>query len=387
MAGLYIHIPFCRQACRYCDFFFTVSLKYRDAFVEALCAEIQQRKNDIQGELIETIYLGGGTPSVLSSQHLSDIMNSISKHHTLSLDPEISIEVNPDDLSGEYLDTLRAKGFNRLSIGVQSFREEDLQLMRRSHTAIQAIDCLENAKEKGFKNINMDLIYGLPDLTPEHWKENLETTLSLPVNHISAYHLSYERGTVFHHWKKKGRIRELPEELSVDQYKLLRELTSEEGFEHYEISNFAKKGYRSKHNSTYWKGKKYIGLGPSAHSYNGTERRWNNASLKEYFQKEEDRQPYFEIENLSLKDQYHDYLLTSLRTIEGADLSFVERMFGIKVCRLLQDLAEKYISTGEMFIANGILAMTPEGWLRSDLILKELLLPESYIIPGQQPLK
>jgi oxygen-independent coproporphyrinogen-3 oxidase len=254
MAGLYIHIPFCRQACRYCDFFFTVSLKYRDEYIEALLIELHHRRNELEGETIETIYLGGGTPSVLTSKHLSEIMNSITKYYSVSSDPELSIEANPDDLSGEYLEMLREKGFNRLSIGVQSFREEDLQLMRRSHSAKQSSECMFTAYEKGFHNINMDLIYGLPDLTLEQWEKNLQKALKQPIQHISAYHLTYEPGTVFHHWKKKGKITEAPEKISLEQYEKLRELTGLQGFEHYEISNFAKEGFRSKHNTTYWKG-------------------------------------------------------------------------------------------------------------------------------------
>jgi oxygen-independent coproporphyrinogen-3 oxidase len=385
MAGLYIHIPFCRQACRYCDFFFAVSLKYRDEFIEALLIELSQRKNDFRGETIETIYLGGGTPSVLTSKHLTEIMNSITKHYSVSSDPEISIEANPDDLSGEYLEMLSEKGFNRLSIGVQSFREEDLQVMRRSHTAKQASESMATAREKGFHNINMDLIYGLPGLTLKQWEENLQTALLQPIHHISAYHLTYEPGTVFHHWKKKGKIAEAPEKLSLEQYEMLRELTGSQGFEHYEISNFAIQGFRSKHNTTYWKGKNYLGFGPSAHSYNGRERQWNLSSLKGYIENSRNGSPIFETEVLSQKDKYHDYLLTSLRTIEGANFAFIETTFGKAVSMILLEKAQKFISSREMSFENGILAMTPEGWMRSDLILEEFLLSNDHIIQVQQP--
>lgn len=385
MAGLYIHIPFCRQACRYCDFFFTVSLKYRDEFIESLLTEIYERKTELQGETIETVYLGGGTPSVLTAEHLSKIINSISKHYSLSPSPELSIEANPDDLSADYLEMLKESGFNRLSIGVQSFREEDLVLMRRSHTADQASKAMNVACDKGFHNINMDLIYGLPNLTLSQWEINLRTALKQPVQHISAYHLTYEQGTVFHHWIKKGKIKELPEQLSLDQYGLLRNLTGEEGYEHYEISNFAKTGFRSKHNSTYWNGKNYMGFGPSAHSYNGSERKWNAASLKAYIEKINNGLPVFESEPLSLRDKYHDYLLTSLRTVEGANLNFIESVFGKSISEYLKQKAQKFISSQEMFIERGKLSMTPQGWLRSDLILEQFLLPEKFILPGQQP--
>lgn len=385
MAGLYIHIPFCRQACRYCDFFFTVSLKYRDDFIKALLSEIYQRRNDLQDETIETIYLGGGTPSVLTSNHLSEIMNSITKHYSISSNPEISIEANPDDLSEDYLEVLHEKGFNRLSIGVQSFREEDLQLMRRSHTAKQASECFARAQGKGFHNISMDLIYGLPNLTLQQWEDNLLTALKQAIQHISAYHLTYEPGTVFHHWKKKGKIAEVPEKLSLKQYEMLREYTAYRGFEHYEISNFALKGFRSKHNSTYWKGQKYLGFGPSAHSYNGRERKWNLSTLSGYIESSRKGGPGFETEVLTLKDKYHDYLLTSLRTLEGANLSFIESSFGKAVGMILLEKAQKFISSKEMKNENGILAMTPSGWLRSDLILEEFLLSEDYVIQVPPP--
>jgi len=387
MAGIYIHIPFCRQACRYCDFYFSISLKYRDAFVEAVLKEITTRRGYLQNEQISTIYLGGGTPSVLTEQHISTIMNSIKATYSISESPEITIEANPDDLTKEYLEMLKQSGFNRLSIGVQSFREKDLELMRRSHSARQAIDCMDHAQAKGFDNINMDLIYGLPDLSLNDWENNLLNAMKQPVQHISAYHLTYESGTVFHHWKKQGKLIELTEQLSVEQYELLREITGKSNFEHYEISNFAKEGFRSKHNTIYWKGNKYFGFGPSAHSYNGKDRQWNNSSLKTYIEKIQDGESYYETEKLTIKEKYHDYLLTSLRTAEGADLKFIQQKFGTLIYDRFIEKAHRFILGGEMVREKERLKMTENGWLRSDLIVEKFMLSEDFIIPGQQPLK
>ena len=374
MAGLYIHVPFCRQACRYCDFYFTVSLKYRNEFVSALLKEISFRKNIIIKETISTIYLGGGTPSVLSKYLLQRIMGRVVQDYSIDGDAEITIEANPDDLTEDYLDFLRGEGFNRLSIGIQSFQEKDLELMRRSHSTKQAKESLRLAQSKGFENISIDLIYGLPGLSLSEWEENVRIAIEQPVTHISAYHLTYEPGTVFHHWRKKGRLTEVTEQLSIDQYYLLRKLTGAEGFEHYEISNFAREGFRSRHNSTYWTGKKYLGLGPSAHSFNGKERSWNVSSLKQYIEKVHCGVEFSELEILTLKDSYHDYLLTSLRTSDGADMECICNRFGEKILTHLIGSVKPFIESKDLILDKGILRMTPGGWLRSDQIIKALML-------------
>ena len=384
MAGLYIHIPFCRQACRYCDFYFTVSLKFIDEYIDVLLMEISQRRGYIQNEDISTVYIGGGTPSVLNGQHLSRIMDSIFKNYSLVAKPEVTIEANPDDLSIEYLEMLRQMGFNRLSIGVQSFREKDLELMRRSHSVRQAIDCISNAKAKGFENINMDLIYGLPDLSLKEWEKNVIMATKQPIQHISAYHISYEPGTVFHHWRKKGKLNELSEQLSVEQFEVLREITTDNSFEHYEISNFAKEGFISKHNSSYWKGNKYIGFGPSAHSYNGTERQWNISSMKMYIEKMRNGEAYYEKEILTVKDQFHDYLLTSFRTNEGVDLLYLKQKFGKRIYDYINEKARKFIFGGDLFYEKDQLKMSLSGWLKSDLIVGEFMVEDDIILPGQQ---
>lgn len=374
VAGIYIHVPFCRQACRYCDFFFTVSLKYRDAYVEALLRELGDREDELKGMKVSTVYLGGGTPSVLTSAQLGKIMDRVKKLYHVDANAEVTIEANPDDLDDARLEMLLTNGFNRLSIGVQSFFPHHLELMRRSHNAEQASAAITRAERHGFNNINMDLIYGLPGLTGEEWEQNIRRTMDLPVQHISAYHLTYEPGTVFDHWRKKGRISELPEENSIAQYGLLREITQAHGFEHYEISNFALPGYRSVHNSSYWSGASYAGFGPSAHSYNGVQRRWNVASLKQYIASYHLDLTGFEKETLTSRDRYHDYLITALRTQEGADLEKILDQFGEAMVDHLVSKSAPFMRTGELQRDGSRLKMTPEGWLRSDLVTKQLML-------------
>lgn len=374
MVGLYIHVPFCRQACRYCDFYFIVSLKYRDEYVSALLKELTQRSKQPGAEEIRTIYLGGGTPSVLSKEQLQKIIERIHHDYSVMESAEITIEANPDDLTEDYLRFLKKIGFNRLSVGVQSFRGVDLDLMRRSHNEQQARECLEQAHIAGFNNISMDLIYGVPGLSLSGWEENLHITMEQPVTHISAYHLTYEPGTVFHHWRKKGRLAELPEQTSIDQYHALRKISGAGGFEHYEISNFAREGFRSRHNSNYWTGKHYMGFGPSAHSFNGKERSWNVSSLKQYLEKMERGEDVSESEELSTRDKYHDYLLTSLRTAEGAEIGFIRKYFGASFAQDLIGKSQIFIKKEELVFNNGALRMTPGGWLKSDLIIEKLML-------------
>lgn len=374
MAGLYIHVPFCRQACRYCDFYFTVSLKYRDEYVTALLKELSLRRKTPGAAEISTIYLGGGTPSVLTKEQLQRIMEQLHHDYSVLESAEITIEANPDDLTVDYLRFLKNNGFNRLSVGVQSFHGKDLEVMRRSHSEQQARECLEQAHIEGFNNISMDLIYGLPGLSLSGWEENLRITMEQPVTHISAYHLTYEPGTIFHHWKQKGRLVELPEQTSIDQYYALKRISEAEGFEHYEISNFAREGFRSGHNSNYWTGKHYMGFGPSAHSFNGKERSWNVSSLKQYLEKTERGEDVFESEELSTRDKYHDYLLTSLRTAEGADIDFIQKNYGSTFEQDLLGKSKVFLNKKELVLNKGILRMTPEGWLKSDLIIEKLML-------------
>lgn len=277
MGGIYIHIPFCRKACRYCDFYFTISTHYQDQFITSLVKELEMRAADQMDRRMETLYLGGGTPSLLSGENLQKLMDKVRSSFLFSEDAEITIEGNPDDLDTSQLQLFRELGFNRISIGIQSFREEDLTLMRRSHSAGQSVRAVEDAASVGFDNITVDLIYGIPGQSLLHWKDNILKTLELPVKHISAYHLTFEPGTVFDHWRKKGRIAPVDEEESVAMFRLLREELTGAGFSHYEISNFAKQGWKSRHNQRYWSGEAYLGFGPSAHSFSRNKRSWNFA--------------------------------------------------------------------------------------------------------------
>ena len=374
MRGIYIHIPFCRKACRYCDFYFSVSLHYLDDFVDALVKEIREKGESNAGRNLETLYLGGGTPSLLSASQLEKILKAIHSHHTFQENPEWTIECNPDDLDKTTIKKLRQLGFNRLSIGVQSFHERDLEIMRRSHTAEQAEASIRQASSAGFDNITMDLIYGIPGQSSAEWEENIEKALSLPVSHLSAYHLTFEPGTVFDHWRKKGKLLPVPEEESVEQYRILREKLLSAGFDHYELSNFGRKGIVSKHNMLYWSGQSYLGLGPSAHSYDGERRSWNISALKIYMDRITTGEDIGETEHLTSKEHYHDYLITSLRTKWGADPAHIEEVFGPGFRMHFEKQAQAFIEKGSMSVMAGRLVIEPGQWLITDHILRALFM-------------
>lgn len=374
LGGIYIHIPFCRQACRYCDFYFTVSHQFQDRFCASLLKEIEIRAAHQEGEEMQSLYFGGGTPSMLSVANLKSIIEKLKQYYRFSGDAEITIECNPDDLDKVKLSLLRELGFNRISLGIQSFHEEDLKLMRRSHNAGQAVDAVEDAASVGFDNITIDLIYGIPGQSLEGWKDNILKALDLPVKHISAYHLSFEEGTVFDHWRKKGRISPLPENESIMMFRLLRQELGEAGFEHYEISNFAKEGWWSRHNRLYWSGNAYLGFGPSAHSYKGSSRYWNVSSLKKYMNALEKGDIIEEEEVLSEKERYHDYLITSLRTKEGVDLQLLADHFGEEVLQHFTKRARLFVKEGQMMEKKERMAILPDSWLLADHIMRELFM-------------
>lgn len=374
LRGIYVHIPFCRKACRYCDFFFSVSLQYLDPFVDALVEEISQKGEANPGELLDSLYLGGGTPSVLSPAHLEKILEAIHRYYTFRDNPEWTIECNPDDLDIGTVKKLRQAGFNRLSIGVQSFMNRDLEIMRRSHDAGQAEKAIRVASSSGFDNISMDLIYGIPGQSLSEWKENIEKAISLPVSHLSAYHLTFEPGTVFDHWRKKGKIDPVHEEESVLQYSVLREKLVPAGFEHYELSNFGRNGRVSEHNLLYWSGHPYLGLGPSAHSFDGERRSWNISSLKEYMERVTAGKGAAETELLSAREKYHDYLIISLRTKWGADPTHIESLFGRKFLNHFEKQVQPFLKRGNMYVTGGRVAIDPEGWLITDHILRALFI-------------
>jgi len=323
---------------------------------------------------METLYFGGGTPSLLSSDNLQKIMNQVRSSYRYSEDAEMTIECNPDDLDAIQLRTIRELGFNRISMGIQSFHEEDLKLMNRSHSSGQAVQAVQDAAAAGFDNITVDLIYGIPGQNSERWKENILRALELPVNHISAYHLTFEPGTVFDHWRKKGRIVPVAEDESINMYQLLRQELSGAGFEHYEISNFAKQGSRSRHNQLYWSGEPYLGFGPSAHSFSGTRRYWNAASLNKYMKSLEKGEAAGEAEELTARQRYHDYLITSLRTSEGADSRIIGDRFGPEVLDHFLEIAGRFIKDGLMIEQEKRTAINPDSWLLADHIMRELFL-------------
>lgn len=343
-----------------------------DEFVARLVDEIKIHGSSHSGESMDTLYLGGGTPSLLSPKNLDKILDAV--HGTFSFrdDAEVTMECNPDDLNAALLKMIKGRGFNRLSIGVQSFHEKELQLMRRSHNAGQAEASVKRAASAGFDNITMDLIYGVPGQSAAEWEENVQRAISLPISHLSAYHLTFEEGTVFDHWRKKERLIPVHEDESVGFYRLLRDRMLSAGFDHYEISNFALHGKMSKHNQLYWSGLPYLGAGPSAHSYNGSQRSWNISSLKEYMDRISRGESVSESEQLSSEERYHDYLITSLRTKWGADPKFIKDHFEEKFWKHFELKSAPFLEEGTMCITDGKTVINPDHWLITDHILKEL---------------
>ena len=374
MAGIYIHIPFCRQKCYYCDFYKTVNTSLTGRFIDVLSKEINLRKNFSEGETIETIYFGGGTPSVLTEQELTQILQILHHEFEIVPDAEITFEANPDDLKTDYLERLFHSGINRLSIGIQSFQYTHLKRMNRRHTAQQAVQSVENAVKAGFRNISIDLIYGLPELTTKEWQNSLDQVFQLPVDHLSAYHLTYHEGTPFYTWLKKGTLKETGETESTRQFNILVDRAEAAGFEQYEISNFSKNEMYSKHNTAYWTGKKYLGLGPSAHSFNGVSRQWNFSHLESYLKAYEQGKPFFGEEILTEKEKFNEYILTRLRTKWGVSVVFMEEEFGReKVSHFLKNI-EKYEKAGWVSRKNEIFLLSRKGLFVSDDILAQLMI-------------
>ena len=374
MAGVYIHIPFCRQKCYYCDFYKTVNTGLTERFISVLLKEINLRKNYLEHEPVETIYFGGGTPSVLTEVQLSKILSAIDAGFDISEKTEITFEANPDDLKIDYIKGLKRVGINRLSIGIQAFQNRHLEKMNRRHNREQAKRSVEDAANEGFSNISVDLIYGLPSLTILQWEESLREVFALPVQHLSAYHLTYHEGTPFYTWLKKGTLKELDEAKSIEQFNILVREAGKAGFEQYEISNFAKNEMYSKHNTAYWTGKKYLGLGPSAHSFNGESRQWNFAHIESYLKAFEFDSPFFEIENLTENEKFNEYILTRLRTKWGVSCALIEEMFGKERATLFLATIQKYKQTGKVIQQNDIFTLSHEGVFVSDDILANLMI-------------
>ena len=373
MAGIYIHIPFCRKRCHYCDFFKTTDLRPKARVLEALKQELITRSGELASDQINTIYLGGGTPSVLVVDELRDLLYTIRNNFQVSPEAEITTEANPDDLSQAVLSYLREVGYNRLSMGIQSFSEQDLKLMNRRHGVFQAVQSVKWAKSAGFSNISIDLIYGLPNQNLEEWERNVKTAIELDVQHISAYNLTYHEGTVFYDQLKNGVLKELPDELSLQQFQLLIDLLKGAGFEHYEISNFCKPGYYSQHNSSYWKNEKYLGIGPSAHSFDLASRRWNVSSVEKYLHGIENQQSYSESELLSVRDRYNEYIITGLRTMWGVSEEVVKSEFPSEYETHFQEVLTKYLKSGQVILSPEKVYLSEEGLFISDKIMADFM--------------
>ncbi|MBL0013888.1 MAG: radical SAM family heme chaperone HemW [Flavobacterium sp.] len=373
MSGIYIHIPFCKQACHYCDFHFSTSMKKKTDMVLALTKELHLRAEEFRNETIETIYFGGGTPSVLYIKELTLLIDAVYQNYNVAEDPEITLEANPDDLSNERILEFSKNRINRLSIGIQSFFEDDLRMMNRAHNAEEAKACLTEAT-KHFDNISVDLIYGIPGMSHERWIQNIETALSFGVPHISSYALTVEPKTALKKLIQTGKIAQPNDDVAQEQFSILVEMLQERGFIHYELSNFGKPNYFSKNNSAYWLGKKYLGIGPSAHSYDGVSRSWNVSNNSLYLKSIQDNQLPSEVETLSMNDRYNEYIMTGLRTIWGVDLNRIEIEFGLETLIYLKQQSAKFLEDGFLSIDGDILKTTTKGKFLTDGIASDLFL-------------
>jgi oxygen-independent coproporphyrinogen-3 oxidase len=370
-AGIYIHIPFCKQACHYCDFHFSTSMKKKEEMVLALAKELQLRKSEFENESVATIYFGGGTPSVLTPAEIRFLIDVIYENYIVEAAPEITLEANPDDLSEDRIAAFAELGINRLSIGIQSFFEDDLQLMNRAHNSEEAKKCLEIAT-RYFDNISLDLIYGIPGMTNERWQQNIETALSFGIPHISSYALTVEPKTALNKLIQSGKISTPNDEVAQEHFMILVEALEKNGFVHYELSNFGKENYFSQNNSAYWLGKKYLGIGPSAHSYDGISRSWNVANNALYLKALQNDKLPNEVEKLTLEDRYNEYIMTGLRTIWGVSLVRIEQEFGIDFLNYLKKQSQKFIDDGLLSITDDILKPTLKGKFLTDGIASDL---------------
>ena len=370
MVGLYIHIPFCKQACHYCDFHFSTNQDQRTRLCQAIAKEINLQHSYLDNEPIHTLYFGGGTPSLLSGEELNIIFESVHSHFVVDDDAEVTMEVNPDDLTTDKLKELKNFGVNRLSVGIQSFNNPTLTFFNRAHSGEQAIESIHRARTAGFDNISIDLIYSVPGQAEDIWKKDIEQAVALQPEHISSYSLTIEEKTAFGKWQKTGRIKPLDENKAVTDFEVLMDMLNSSGYEHYEISNFSKPGFHSKHNSSYWRQRKYLGLGPSAHSYNGETRQFNVANNSHYINAIIKGEVPFEIEQLSRENKINEYIITTLRTKWGCDISYLEKNFGYSIFEtpILQKLLVQ-----ELIVLNKtIMTLTKKGKMLADQVAIEL---------------
>jgi oxygen-independent coproporphyrinogen III oxidase len=372
VAGIYIHIPFCRQKCHYCNFFSLASFKQKDNFLQALKHEIILRRDYLQGDAVRTIYFGGGTPSLLTPREIREIITEIARNYAVFPLPEITLEANPDDLSPLFLREIKNAGINRLSIGIQSFYDEDLIYLNRRHDGKKALDCLLWAASEGFENISADLIFGMPTLTDDHLSENLETLTKLKVPHISAYALTVEEKTALAKFIETGKVIPPSEEQTARQFEIVMLKLKEAGYIHYEISNFCKEGFRSKHNSSYWSREKYLGLGPSAHSFNGLARSWNGSNLGEYIQSVKAGTPTGGSEVLTRTEQFNEHIMTSLRTDSGIDPEKTSANFGDLQTEQFGLILQKHIDEGNLELKGKSITLTDKGKLLADRVISDL---------------
>ncbi|WP_243647798.1 radical SAM family heme chaperone HemW [Flaviaesturariibacter flavus] len=367
-----MHIPFCRQACHYCNFHFTTSLRYKPELVDALVREAELRAPYLEGAPVETIYFGGGTPSLLSERELDTILESLRRHYPITADAEITLEANPDDIDPARLAAWKRSGVNRLSIGVQSFFEEELRWMNRAHSAAHARSCIEQSLAAGFSNMTIDLIYGSPLLSDEGWKTNVDIATGYGIPHLSCYALTVEERTPLHKQIARSEKTDVDNDKQARQFLLLMQWLKERGYEHYEVSNFAKPGYRSQHNSAYWKGIPYLGLGPSAHSYNGRERSWNIANNNTYIRALSEGSLPAEAETLTRNQRLNEYLMISLRTLEGIDLARVQEQATAGETSGIEKQLNVFLREGLVKKTGSGFALTDEGMLRADGLAAEL---------------
>lgn len=373
MAGIYIHIPFCKQKCSYCDFHFSTTYgDYRQRMIDSISQEIIERQNYLEGRAIKTIYFGGGTPSLLTKDELNQILQAIRTNYALEEKIELSLEANPDDIDYEKLDIWTSIGVNRLSIGLQSFKSEDLKWMNRAHTVEESLNCVQKAQAAGITNLTVDLIYGLPNLSLNEWQDHIQKVIDFNVPHISAYCLTVEEKTALSSLVKKGKITPANEDQQSEQFKLLVSMLEDQGFNQYEISNFSKPNFESQHNSNYWKGEWYLGVGPSAHSFNGVSRSWNVANNHKYMNAIEKGEFDSETEILSPENQFNEYLLIGLRTAYGVNLDKLNGIISINLS--FTEACNSFINKGWMTNESNILALTKEGRLKADYIASELFI-------------
>jgi oxygen-independent coproporphyrinogen-3 oxidase len=374
MAGIYLHIPFCKKACHYCDFHFSTTMKNKDELIAAMHKELDLRKDYLQGEKIKTIYFGGGTPSVLESDEIKRILDHIHRVFEVEKGAEVTLEANPDDLTPSMIRGLKESTVNRLSIGIQSFRDEDLKMMNRAHNASQADYAVKASQDGGFENITIDLIYSIPGLSMREWKMNLETAIQLHVQHISAYSLTIEPGTVFGNYQSKGKLIAVDQDFSGDQFLTMIETLNKAGFDQYEVSNFCLPDFESKHNSAYWNGARYLGIGPSAHSFDGESRQWNIANNSVYVRFLEKNEMNFEREILDERTRINEYIMTGLRTKWGIDNELLRSKYHFDLFKEYEEMIFELKHKGKLNIDESTMRLTKEGLLMADRIASDFFI-------------